>query len=94
MAASFTQLTAEVAAIVDPLSKEKATNLLEIYVAAWPAMANSAPNAVISYSIAGRSVTRKNDSDFGSYVRSVETQIMQLIYGSTSYVDDSGTPLR
>jgi hypothetical protein len=94
MAASFTVLTAQVNAIVDTLSKEKALNLLEIYVAAWPVMAAAAPNTTVSYSVAGRSVTNKNDAAFHSYVQSLETQIYELIYGRTSYVDDSVEPLR
>jgi hypothetical protein len=94
MAASFTVLTAQVAAIVDTLAKEKATNLLEIYVAAWPAMASATPNAVVSYTIAGRSITRKNDSEFAAYVASVESQIYELIYGRTSYIDGSSESLR
>ena len=92
MAASFTQLTAQVAGIVDALAKEKATNLLEIYIAAWNAMATATPNGVVSYSISGRSVTRKNDESFRAFVSGLETDIMTLIYGRTSYVSNEGTP--
>lgn len=94
MAASFAELTIQVNAIVDALAKEKAKNLLEIYIAAWNAMATGTANTVVSYSIAGRTVQRKNDDDFRNYVATLEQDIMVLIYGRTSYVSDSGGPLR
>jgi hypothetical protein len=80
-----TEITAMPAGIRKELAQEKLTE----YLAAKAAASTASANDVISYSISGRSVTRRNGSEFRSFVKELETELADLIYGSTTLIDFS-----
>lgn len=86
-----TKLLAAVAELPDGIAQEDAKELVAIIVAARAAAATASSNDVISYSVAGRSVTRRVNSDFWAYVRSLESDLMEILQGSVSLIDMSNT---
>jgi hypothetical protein len=84
-----TAIQAEITAMPAGIRKEAAQEKLSEYVAAKSAAASAASNDVISYTISGRSVTRRNNSEFRVFVRELETELMNLIYGSESLISFS-----
>ena len=84
-----TALRNAAAGITDPIPKAAVDELITEYVVAKAALATQAGNSVISYSIAGRSVTRQPVSNVRSYVRQLESDIAQYLYGSVNLVDIS-----
>lgn len=76
------------------IRKEAAQEKLTEYVAAKAASAAAASNDVVSYSISGRSVTRRNNSEFHAHVKRLETELTELIFGGETLVDFSVEPTR
>ncbi len=84
-----TTIQTEITAMPAGIRKEAAQEKLTEYVRAKAASMTAADNDVISYSIAGRTVTRRNNSDFWAHVKGLETELIDLIYGGESLVDMS-----
>jgi hypothetical protein len=84
-----TAIQTEITAMPAGIRKEAAQEKLTEYVAAKAAAASSASNDVVSYSIAGRSVTRRNNAEFRTFVKELETELCDLIYGSDSLISFS-----
>jgi hypothetical protein len=80
-----TEITAMPAGIRKALAQEKLTE----YLAAKAAAATASSNDVISYSAPGRSVTRRSGAEFRTFVKELETELADLIYGGTTLIDFS-----
>jgi hypothetical protein len=83
--AILAEINALPAGIVKELAKEKLTE----YIAAKAASATASANDVISYQIAGRSVTRRNNSEFAAHVRALESEFAGYLSGCVSLIDMS-----
>jgi hypothetical protein len=70
------------------LAEEK----LAEYVAARAALSASAGSDLITYSRAGFSATKMTPRDFRLYVQEIESELRQILYGTTSLVDGSAFP--
>ena len=84
-----TALQTEIAKITDAITAAYASEKLTEYIAAKAALAAQAGNDVISYSFAGRSVTRMQANQFRQHVADVESELARIIYGQTSLIDGS-----
>ncbi len=76
------------------IRKELAQEKLTEFIAAKAAAASASVNDVISYTISGRTVTRRNNSDFHAHVKRLETELSDLIYGGETLVDFSAESTR
>ena len=71
----------------DDIPKYKCLALIDQYVAAFEAQATTVSSDVQSYSIGGRSVTRREVISMQNQVSNLERQIYETLYGNISYVD-------
>ena len=77
----------EIAKISDPLTKAQATYLLERYIAALQKQAALEANEIVSYSIAGRSFTRRDIAGGQSAINSMQGDLDRMFHGTVSLVD-------
>ena len=77
----------EIAKIGDTLQNAKATYLLDSYIAGLTSQASLSSNDISSYTIAGRTVTRRNADSGQSLIDSMENELTQLVYGSVTQAD-------
>lgn len=77
----------EIEKISDPLYKAKAVYVLTQYVAALAAQTSSAGTDISSYSISGRSVTRRDGGAMSDLVLGIEFELRQLVYGNVTLAD-------
>lgn len=91
MAASSTALKAallvEVNKIKDALPLAEATYTLDRYIDALDQQNALEAGAIDSYSIAGRSVTRRNAASGQAVVDALRARLNQMIYGSVTMMD-------
>ncbi len=77
----------EIQKISSPLLQAKATYLLETYIQALQKQSALEANEIVSYSIAGRSFTRRDGTAGRSLVTGMERELKDLIYGTVTLVD-------
>lgn len=78
---------ARTALISDPVIKAEANYLLENYVAATQKQAALEANTITSYSIGGRSVTRRDTAAGQTLIQQMRMELYRLCYGGTSLLD-------
>jgi len=78
---------ARIGTISDALVKAEATYLLDQYIAALPQQAALEANQITSYSIGGRSFTRRMVGEGQSAIQRMKFELYQYCYGSTSLCD-------
>lgn len=79
--------TTEVAKISDTLLNAEATYTLDRWIEALDKQQQLEANNIISYSVAGRSVTRSNMSEGRALVETLRADLQAMIYGSESLMD-------
>jgi hypothetical protein len=77
----------EIGKISDTLLKAKATYQLDNYIAAVQQQASLEANDIISYSIAGRTFTRRDVGAGQDAIAAMENELVLLCYGRANYVD-------
>ena len=79
--------TTEIAKISDALIKAHATYLLERYIAAVAKVAALEADNVSSYSMLGRSITKRSTVDAKALSASLENDLAACVYGRTRRID-------
>ena len=79
--------TARLATISDAVVKAEATYLLENYIAAYTNQAALEANTISSYSLGGRSVTKRNGEIGRAMIQSMKVELYRYCYGSNSLID-------
>lgn len=82
-----TAFETEIAKISNDLSSKMATYKLDAYIAALEKQTAMESNEIQSYTIAGRTITRRNVSEGKAAVAALEADLMKLIYGSKTLMD-------
>lgn len=85
------QWTTEIATISDTLLQKEATYMLERYTAAVQQLASLENNEISSYTIAGRSVTRRNIGEGRSAIESLRRDLWNAVYGTYTLADMNTT---
>ncbi len=81
-----------IATISDDLRQKKATYVLERYIAAVQKQTALEASEIESYSIAGRTVTRRNVESGQSAISDLEAELDRYIYGGTALINmNAGT---
>jgi len=83
-------LTTEIEKITDPITQQLAYVVLTDYLAARAAFTASSGSDVTSYSVTGRSFTLSGAETLRRRYKELETELAQLIQGSTALIDMSG----
>lgn len=71
------------------IRKNKALVLLDLYIAAFTQLTTATATDMSSYSIAGRSVVRREIATYQDMVDRLEAQMSEQVYGNTTYFDVS-----
>ena len=79
----------EVNKISNVLQKARATYLVDMWSDAIDQNAALLANDIISYSVGGRTITRRNASEGNSAIAEMEYTINVLIYGTISLIDNN-----
>lgn len=79
--------TARLATISDAVVKAEATYLLDNYIVAYEKQAALEAQTIASYSLGGRSVTRRNAEIGRDMIQSMKTELHRYCYGSTTLID-------
>ena len=79
----------EVAKISNTLQQARATYLVDVWADAVDQNAALLANDILSYSIGGRTFTRRNASEGNLAISELEYTINVLIYGTVSLVDNN-----
>ena len=82
-----TQWLVKVALISDALIKAEATYALDRYIAALTGQASLESNEIVSYTIAGRTFTRRDTSAGKQAIADLRLDLHRLCYGSVSLAD-------
>ncbi len=85
-----TAILAELDKLADGIGKAEARVLCDRYIAAVEGQTAVESGAVQSYTIAGRTVTRRNLADGSSAINSLRRQLMAYVNGQVSVVDMGG----
>ncbi len=85
-----TAILAEIDNLDDGIGKAEARVLCDRYVAAVDGQASVESGAVQSYTIAGRTVTRRNLGDGQSALKALRRELMAYVNGVFSVVDMGG----
>ena len=85
-----TAIESEVATIEDTLARAEAQVLCDRYIAAVESQSQMESGAVASYSIAGRTVTRRNAAEGQALIDSLRNAVYGYIRGNVSYVGMGG----
>lgn len=80
LAAEKAYYSTQAALLTNALAKVQADSAIEIWYTAAVAQATEDANAVQSYTIAGRSVTRRATQDGAKAVTDLKSKIMELLY--------------
>lgn len=91
MATNYDLLKAELQtkanALEEAARKYKALILIDQYIACLEQQAASTATDVTSYSIGGRSVTRRGTGEFSNTVARLESELNEIFYGNISLAD-------
>ena len=92
-----TELTALVAGMpsltaLDRIQRARAQELVTEYIAAKAALQAAAGNDLVSYSRVGFSATKLPADKFRAYVREIETDLREAVFGCTTLIDNSARP--
>lgn len=90
----ITAYTTEVATISDTLRNAQATYKLSILSDALTKQALLESSAIVSYTIADRTVTRRNVDVGKALIKDLENELYTLIYGPCTQVDMGGNQVR
>ena len=82
-----TAWTAKIATISDTLIQAEATLILETYIAALPQQAALLSGNVSSYSIAGRSFTKRDAANGQQLIDTYRRELFRAVYGDVSLMD-------
>lgn len=85
-----TALEAEIEHIDDDLAKAEAAVLCDRYIAALTGQSDMEAGAVQSYSIAGRTVTRRNAGEGQRLIESLRSQLYAYLRGPGALVSMGG----
>jgi len=79
--------TAELAGIADPVIEAEATYLLDGYITALTNQTALDAKTISSYTIGGRTVTRRDVSVGRNLIQGMKTELYRYVYGSTTLID-------
>ena len=79
--------TAKLAGISDAVIKAEATYLLDGYIAALTNQTALDANTIQSYTIGGRTVSRRDAAVGRKMVQDMKTELYRYVYGSTTLID-------
>lgn len=77
----------QIALISDPIIKAEATYLLTGYIAALQQQAALDANTISSYTIGGRTVTRRDAGSGRDLLDAMAMKLRRYCYGSTTLID-------
>ena len=77
----------EIATIGDTLQNAEATYLLDGYIAALQSQASMSANEISSYTIAGRTVTRRNADTGQRLINELRNELSLYVYGNVTQAD-------
>lgn len=82
-----TELQALANACTDDITKYRALIVIDQYIAALEQQASSTSTDIQSYSIGGRSVTRREGTGYQETVARLWNELNELLYGNITYAD-------
>lgn len=85
---------AKIALISDALLKAEATLALDNYIDARTAQAALTSNEITSYTIAGRTVTRRNPESGQAMINHLQNELTEYVYGSVTLIDADNPEVR
>jgi len=86
-----TSIQAEITAMPAGIRREMAQEKLTEYIAAKAQLITTSANDITSYTIAGRSVSRRTGSEFAHHIKELETELFGLIYGENTILSFSAS---
>ena len=84
-------IQAEITAMPAGIRRDMAQEKLTEYIAAKAQLVTASANDITSYTIAGRSVSRRTGSEFARQIKDLETELFGLIYGENTILSFSAS---
>jgi len=81
---------AEINELTDAIGKAEADVILKRYIAALDAQQKVAAGSLQSYTIAGRTITRRNAGEGEAQIENLRAQLAAYVRSPVSYVDMGG----